>query len=135
MKRPAFFLLIATACLALFGCDNGKVPLSGRITFDDGAPLQAGSVVFCNDSFQQARGQIDSNGRYRVGFLHDHDGMPPGNYRIYIAVIPKSSLDAEKSVEIPAKYCDPNTSGLTLTVDAGTKVHDIVLKRTVSNGE
>lgn len=135
MKRNILFSVTVLLCLVTFGCDNGKVPLSGRITFDDGTPIQRGTVVFCNDSFQQARGDIDSNGRYQVGFLRDNDGMPPGNYRIYVAVIPKSSVDSDESVDIPAKYCDPETSGLALTVDSKTNNHDIILKRTVSNGE
>lgn len=129
MNRISLFASLVALCLVSFGCDNGNVPLSGRITFDDGTPLQSGTVVFCNDSFLQARGNIDSNGYYKVGFLHDRDGMPPGNYRIYIAVIPKSSVDSSESVDIPAMYCDPGSSGLTLDVDAKTKKHDIILQR------
>lgn len=126
---------IVCFCLLLSGCGDGNVPLSGRVTFEDGIPLQCGTVTFCNDAFQQARGNIDPNGYYTVGFLHEKDGLPPGNYRIFITGTNETSDDSIVPVMIAAQYGDPNTSGLTVNVNSKTKTHDIHLKRNVSNDD
>ncbi|MDR1493364.1 MAG: hypothetical protein LBT05_11680 [Planctomycetaceae bacterium] len=39
-------LILLTTCLFLAGCDNGQIPLGGKVTFQDGKPLKTGVVCF-----------------------------------------------------------------------------------------
>ncbi|MDR1382648.1 MAG: lipoprotein, partial [Planctomycetaceae bacterium] len=78
MKKHIFLLL---ALLVLAGCNNGKVPLGGTITFDDGTPLMVGAVIFSTDTYS-AKGNIDANGKYVMGSISTNDGLPAGTYKV-----------------------------------------------------
>gem|GEM_PF-572610 len=122
----------------LTGCGSGHVPLSGKVTFsDDGSLLTVGTVGFLKDG-HLARGTIQPNGTYSVSF-GEMGGLPPGTYQVIVF--------AEKSTEVPPdsgnytyeylidkKYETPDTSGLTVEVNASTRTFDIQVDRFVSPG-
>ncbi|MDO4587341.1 MAG: hypothetical protein Q4C95_08595 [Planctomycetia bacterium] len=72
--------LIALVCLAT-GC-NGNVKVSGTVKLEDGTPIQSGRVIFEQDTFS-AVGAIE-NGKYQMGTLKENDGLPRGEYIVYI---------------------------------------------------
>jgi len=99
--------------------------------FDDGSPVTTGSVVFVQGSFQ-SRGDIQSDGTYVVGTHSDKDGIPPGEYRVYImGVTEERGVDSDGSPIyvslIDEKYAQQETSGLTYTT--GTSPFNITLER------
>ncbi|MDR1492039.1 MAG: hypothetical protein LBT05_04880 [Planctomycetaceae bacterium] len=123
------FIFLTLSFVLLAGCNNGKVQLGGKITFsDDGSPVPQGTIVFVQDAFQ-ATGTIQADGSYVVGSLSEKDGLPPGNYAVWLygvtEVLPGES---ERSL-IDAKYESAETSGLTVQVDSSTKNYDLKLDR------
>ena len=141
MKHFLTTILLAAVCFC--GCSsNAHVPLSGRITFEDnGEPLTTGSIAFVKGT-DQARSEIDSDGRYTLGFLGASDGLPKGEYKIYIQAVhteyvygrPNADGEAEviDRIETPliaSKYRDPATSGLTFTADGKSRTFDIKVER------
>jgi len=138
MKHFVTIIILSAVCL--FGC-SPNVPLGGRITFEDnGEPLPIGTIGFVSGN-HQARSDIGSDGRYRLGFQREGDGLPKGEYKIYIQSVQLEltmgpSPDGDEVVlarkEIPLiadKYKSPETSGLTYTADGTAKTFDIKVER------
>jgi hypothetical protein len=122
----------------MFGCSDLR-PLSGTVTFsDDGSPLTAGAVFFETPTYS-ARGTIGPDGRYVVGSMRATDGIPIGTYQVTIRgaedVVsterPDGTWIERRTALIDAKYQDPDTSGLTFTVDGtrNTRTFDIQVER------
>jgi len=127
-----FVLLTLTL---IVGCNGDNVGLKGKVTFsDDGSPVTAGVVTFRKDG-QIARGNIKEDGTYVVGFDKVANGLPPGNYQVYISgahkVVGRNEATEEAIYEalIDKKHESPDTSGLTLEVTASTKTYDIKVDR------
>lgn len=126
-------LIVATAstvCLLVGGCHR-PVPLGkavGTVTFR-GKPVEAGAVIFSNDAEGVAYvGHLEPGGNFRFEVAAGY-GLPPGTYKVGIGPPqPKPSLEVDLArkteaksqfPEIPKKYYDPATSGLTATVADG----------------
>jgi hypothetical protein len=132
MPRVGFlWAFLAGGLLAAGGCggkqDVGYV--SGKVTLN-GQPLSKGSVVFHNP----AKGIVVSaplqpDGSYTAK-TYQLAGLPPGEYQVSIsptgvgsgetplAEPPKPSASSG-TTNIPAKYLQPKTSGLKVTVQPG----------------
>jgi len=108
-------------------------------------------VCFESDSFL-ARGGLNQDGYYDLGSLNLKDGIPKGEYRVYI-----SGADSVEEVEvtqvpgqaayvssanlsgtmggkiftplIDPKYSSGKTSGLTVTIDGTSKKFDFKVDR------
>ena len=141
MKKYAF-LLCLLICLVVVGCGKNK-RLVGKVTFTDGTPAPSGMVVFRKDNFM-ARGEIQPNGSYKMSSEGNNDGLPPGEYKVYIqgmAAMPASAPTNPRlttQMVLPVllcdpKYTDPDTSGLTCTVPAPRNRFDIVLEPNPKN--
>lgn len=135
----------------ILGCGS-NVKFGGRVTFsDDGSPLTTGMVCFESDSFL-ARGPLNQDGYYDLGSLVLNDGIPKGEYRVYV-----SGAEAVEDVEIKqvpgqaghvtrpsmsgtmagqtftplidVKYSSGKTSGLTVNIDGTSKKFDFQVDR------
>jgi hypothetical protein len=128
--------------LSMIGCSQ-NVPLSGRITFaDNGEPLSEGAIAFVS-STNQARSEIGKDGNYKLGFEREGNGLPKGEYKVYIQALHvelqrgnDSDGDGEpdiiRRIETPLiakKYATPETSGLVFIADGKTKTFDIKVER------
>jgi hypothetical protein len=95
---------VAAAGLLLFGaagCGPALYPAGGKVTYPDGKPVTAGMVVFESkgqDRPVTARGEIQSDGSFRLSTHRPGDGVPPGKYRALVS--PKYDPNA---VDRPAK--------------------------------
>ena len=129
--------MLILAVVIISGCGSG-VPLTGTVTFEDGTPLEFGTVCFrAGDS--ESRGDIGSGGVYRASTTKPGDGIPPGTYAVFLintersemVPIPGSDGDfRDITVQTVApKYMSPETSELTVTVDRSTKTFDIQVQR------
>jgi hemoglobin len=86
--------------------DTGTV--QGKVT-DNGKPLAKGTVTLVDKAGKKFTGAVAADGTYDV------EKVPPGDYKV--------GIDGG-----PAKFADPDKSGLTLTVTKGKQTHDIELK-------
>jgi len=135
----------------ILGCGS-NVKFGGRVTYsDDGSPLTTGMVCFESNTFL-ARGPIDKDGYYDLGSLALNDGIPKGEYRVYIsgadsveqvemkqvpgqaAYVTSTSMSGTMGGQIFTPLIDPKftegkTSGLTVTIDGSSKQFDFKVDR------
>src|SRR5438045_4067984 len=114
-------LLIASSAFAEDKKPEPKgEPVGGKVTFD-GKPLPGGTVTFVTkDGKTSVPAKIAEDGTFKAT-------VPTGSYRITVSPVAKKD-DPKKYVPIPAKFGDPDTSGLTYEVKAGAQTFDIELK-------
>ena len=129
--------------LVLCGCGSGEARgrVVGKVTFQ-GQAVPEGIVVFNNDEKAvHTNAKLKSDGNYEI-ITAKGAGLPIGTYRIAVrppsprpAPLPTSVAAAKSEPEetkqypnIPQKYRDPKTSGLTLTVKEGENSFDIAMQ-------
>jgi len=128
--RHIFFTTLTFFFACLLGCSN-KVQVSGKVFFEDGSPLTAGTVIFDNGR-EQAKGAISEDGTYRLSSMANNDGILPGEYGVYITgalgfsgtVTMTPGTVPRPDDLIDTKFTSKDTSGLSCTVK-GTTVFDI----------
>jgi len=143
-------LLLAVVPLA--GCSK-NVPLKGTVVFsDDGSPLTEGVICF-TDGKNMARGDINPDGSFEMGFVGMKDGLPPGQYKVYFWGVGMSGamssspppdgpmeMDAMGNLRpvqtmgtrtylIDPKYNDADTSGLEYEITGKTRTLEIKIDR------
>jgi len=135
MNQRILGLVVLTAIFCTVGC-SGNVQVTGKVTFPDGTPLTVGKVTFETDKFS-ASGPLKEDGTYRLGTLSERDGIPPGQYKVFIAGAmqqggtsnvsvptasgggPRATTSTEMPVFMPAvapKYTTASNSGITCDV-------------------
>ncbi|MDR2439821.1 MAG: carboxypeptidase-like regulatory domain-containing protein [Planctomycetaceae bacterium] len=134
MQKIFFNFFIVLSFVGLTGCSD-HVKLSGRVTYSDtNEPLETGTVIFLAESEAfQSRGEIEKNGSYVLATFRENDGLPPGNYRVYVNSAyryetQENGLSNEIRL-ITDKYTSPETSGLMFKVDHLTKKFDFQVDR------
>ncbi|MDR0869734.1 MAG: hypothetical protein LBN39_02980 [Planctomycetaceae bacterium] len=140
MKTSLFVHCSLFLLLVLTGCGD-NIPLGGTVTFsDDGSPLEVGTIAFASGQMQ-ARGDIGTGGKYDLGTLKVGDGLPPGDYKVYITGAEatekgktvgqgehQSTLNKVTQL-IDPKYTSVDKTPLTAKVDASTKQIDFKVDR------
>ena len=133
-------LALAVAALSAAGCGSSgpqMAPVSGTVQYQ-GQPLKAGTVTFAPTDGERpsATGTIQPDGTYTLQTTEPGDGAVVGDYRVaitdvdsnsYVTELPGMPPSVPKSA-IPQKYTDPNTSGLTATVESGANTKDFELQ-------
>jgi hypothetical protein len=111
------------------GC--GGISVSGRVTFsDDDSPVPCGTVCFASDKWM-FRGQISPNGTYAMGTKQADDGIPKGEYTVYLLGTDVQAgfhpAEAGHTPEpmyvsiVDPKFLSASTSGLTAKIDGNTQ--------------
>ena len=121
---------IAGACLlTLSGCFDGlpqRVPVSGTVLID-GKPLTKGSIMVIPMGERPAGASIGPDGRFTLTTYEPNDGVITGTH--YVTVFSTEHLnDRETRWLAPKKYGDPQTSGLSVTIDGPTD--DLIINLT-----
>jgi hypothetical protein len=130
---------IALLGIAFSGCHgSGEAlqPVFGKVTFQ-GKPVAAGVVRFSNPQIGiDMTAALRPDGTYEVVRAHG-PGLPEGTYQVAIMPPPigrsKGSAVEDlpappKRPDIPEKYRQPSTSGLTLTVQPGKNCFDVDMR-------
>jgi hypothetical protein len=130
--------------LAMVGCESPRASVSGIVTFK-GQPLPSGTVLLHGADGRVEHALITEDGRFTITnaplgtvriTVQSHPAVPTGlptrggkppAAPTELAPPAKEKHD-NRSVPIPPRYLDPEKSGLTYTVRAGTQTHDIELK-------
>jgi len=129
LTAAAFLLLLVAP-----GCEKSSSPLypvQGRVTLEDGKPLSQGVVIFerrDGGGVITARGDLKSDGSYRLSTNKLGDGAPTGKYRVLINPQEISDVpDEERKLPFDNKYLKFETSGLEFEVKAGQNDFQIKL--------
>ncbi|MDR0705454.1 MAG: hypothetical protein LBF88_10770 [Planctomycetaceae bacterium] len=124
-----FFLFLT----GFSSCGSGNVKFGGKITFEDGSPLTAGVIIFDN-GVTMSSAIIQPDGTFTVGTTRENDGIPPGTYRVSITGAvepldnPEGIFPAPTRPLIHSKLTNPETSGLTVTIDQSPQPYNIVVQ-------
>jgi hypothetical protein len=133
LTAPSVIRLTAWAllCCVLAGCGDGTpppTPVQGKVLYR-GVPLAGATIVFTPDASRGGNGrlgraQAQADGTYSVE--NDSDPNPmTGWYRVTVLAVQMPSLaGAGQRVAVPyslvpAKYCDPDLSGLSCEIKPG----------------
>src|SRR5262245_24894582 len=76
--------LLLTVCVGLAGCSD-QVAVSGTVVYDDGAPVEEGTV--CGELMDGGAYMVQGiikNGTFSLGTSTPGDGAKPGTYKIMI---------------------------------------------------
>jgi len=155
-KWPSVCLLSTLSALVFAGCGGRSAPsdrpktivVSGKVTYK-GSPVEGATVSFMpqDPKGRGAVGSTDKSGQYKLTtFGGGSGGAVPGSYRVKIAkTTMKSKLTEaqekeymgrgmpipppDQKDELPVKYKQEKTSGLTADVkDGGSNTFDFDLK-------
>lgn len=123
------FLLFLVA-----GCGTGRYPVSGRVSYEDGSPLEIGTVIgetSVNGKAIGVQGAVGKDGNFSWGTDHPGDGAFPGRYKVL--VMPRTPGDSELAAGIkPAvdgKFTRYETSDLIFEVKPENNVLNITVSR------
>lgn len=123
-------LLVVTAA----GCGSGRYPVTGKVAFEDGSPLDEGTVsaeATIDGKLVAARGNIQNDGSFQLGTERPGDGALPGKYRV--VVLPRALGDSENAQGMKPAVADKftrfDTSGITHEVPNGPSELNIRVTR------
>lgn len=137
-RRAALVTGVLLSLFALVGCgQKGPVlyPVTGKITGSDGKPLERATVVFhpvgtVGPNAVKPRGTVGADGTFTLTSHTSGDGAPAGEYRVTVELWSAGKGDDPPTNRLPAKFANPDSSGLTATVgDGPTELKPFVLPR------
>jgi hypothetical protein len=121
------------------GCSSGRYPVTGKVTYADGTPVEAGTVIAettVDGKPVAVQAKIEKDGTFRWGTERAGDGAVPGKYRIL--VMPVALSDAELAAgKLPAvdrKFTTFETSGITFEVKEGPNELPITVTKPLPKG-
>ena len=125
-RWPILFGLVVSVCVCA-GCESGGPPMgsiSGKVTYE-GQPLAAdsqGFVTIVNDKTGSgASAVLDASGNYHI------PSVRIGEYTVCVHSMPPPPGGEWIKLDIPDKYQDLESSGLTATVKEGKNIADFGL--------
>jgi hypothetical protein len=122
LRRFAFG--VALCCMALGGCKSSQEPLApvkGQVMYR-GRPVPGGTIVFIPDASLATHGnlataEIKSDGTF-VLKTNDLPGAAAGHHKVTIACVLQDGTGSAPRSLLPARYRDPDLSGLNCVVVA-----------------
>lgn len=121
IRNGVAFALMALVLTA--GCNTaGLYPVTGKVVDDAGNPIpgleQSNYVMFAQvpSGTSSSMGEIAADGSFTVFTNKPGDGVPPGEYHVYL---PRKHLDPERAAPqvIAGKFEQLEHSGWTKTVE------------------
>jgi hypothetical protein len=131
-------LFSALALVLVMGCNrtlppNRELqPVKGKVVLADGTPLRWGTIILHpvgTSNGNEAQGTINSEGVFGIRtYARDRDdGAVEGEYTVTIETYRGPQARPNEVTEVPKKYENPNTSGLTLEIKSGENTPTITL--------
>ncbi len=127
-RRCAQSLLFALVLLAA-GCSAGKGSISGKVSLN-GTPVAGGTITFQSEvGNREVFSALIKDGQYSI------EGVPTGKARVTVKNLGPGAggkQDGNRAASqgaspIPARYADPDSSGLSLTVRPGEQSYPVDL--------
>lgn len=130
----------------LVGCGGGGYadppvvpvsPVSGKVTFDSKIPAGAEVTLIRVDKTEEAvagsHGTVKEDGTFKISTYGDGDGAPPGDYVAVVQwfkVVSNDGGTGRGPNVIPAKFSNPETSPIKVTVkDGANEIPPIAIPR------
>jgi hypothetical protein len=131
--KNTLVLLMLCAAMCCIGCSK-MVPVGGTVTFEDGTPLEVGTIIFTDGKYQ-GRSEIRPGGKFTIGMLSEADGLTRGEYKIYIvdagtvAPSPKGGVWELYTPLIASKFTLPDKTPITVNIDTANRTLNIKVER------
>lgn len=155
-KTVIALALGVSVLVMLTGCQRGTgrpktYSVTGTVTLN-GQPVEGATVMFVpknpGEGAQPATAETDAQGRYQLGTFAKGDGALPGEYLVRVVKFPKAQTSTGGATsedeyrppeetaappppapknELPAKYADEKTSGLSFKVEPKSNTFNIEL--------
>jgi hypothetical protein len=111
--------------MALPESEPPRTPVRGHVTHN-GHAVKGAAVAFApvRATAEYPSGPIDASGCFLVESIWPKDGRPTDRYSIYFIPFRESNVE----FAIPARYTDPLTSGLEVSLGAEPTYLEIQLK-------
>ena len=145
-----FCLVWALTVPCFMGCGSDRPPLGkveGTVLYD-GVPIKSGAIIFTVSGTRDASSIIEGGAIKNVMTYTEGDGVPIGEARIAVIVVEDSPTSGAASSSedtamtmgqstriggqrfaIPEKYVNPETSGLTATIQKGINTINLELTK------
>jgi hypothetical protein len=123
--RPALGLrvcLLSLACLAGCSCSGDRLRVVRGTVSVDGAPLPYGVVQFHGPTGRLVTAVVQGDGTFTA------TDLPPGEVRVAVVEDIMTTPKGKQRAQIPAKYKDAQTSGLSYTITRTIRNLEIVLR-------
>lgn len=137
--RKRGLVLLFAAMAAIAGCD-GKYTVKGKVQFNDGSPLAAGTVIFTDEKGETGGyGAIQPDGSFEITYDRPDDGLPKGTYGVSVRPPSQYVLTEEQRKTLPPlagiefNYMQPETSNIKVTIDK--EVTDLLIKLEKDSGK
>lgn len=134
MTRILLGFALLAVFLALPGCGSRRSVVTGKVSYEDGTPVEAGSVIgeaTVDGKLVAAQGTIKKDGSFTWGGDREGDGALPGTYKVI--VVPESlseyQLAQGQNPAVDGKYTRYETSGLSFEVKEGRNEFNITVSR------
>ncbi len=139
-RQLCALMVFSLVPLLVSGCggavaEKGLVPVKGRVTLDGGPWPNPGQITFVptaktpepgKPAVRSAVATFDKDGNFSVvGGYGGAEGLHPGKYWVAVdcpegpVEMPLPGKPVQQKNAAPAKFRNPETSGLNLTVEAG----------------
>ena len=137
--RESKYLLVAALSLFATGCSDAAPPETavhparGSALFR-GKPISGGAiylhpVLSASQAVPKPHARVAPDGTFQLSTYREHDGAPPGEYAVTVSWrVPANKQSADELKEedwdqgreqLPARYQDPQKSGLRVTIQPG----------------
>ncbi len=127
-------VLLPLLLVFVAGCGAGRYPVTGQVTYEDGSPVEDGTVIAeatVDGKAVGVQGAIAKDGTFSFGGDRPSDGAIPGTYKVLIMspTIPDGAAGEGKQPLVDGKYTKYDTSGLTFEVKPERNTFNIKVSR------
>lgn len=111
-------LLLVSCAFVYFGYDrkSNNVQVTGKVSFEDGNPLPEGRIIFQDEQFEYFS-DLNPDGTFCLWTVREGDGIPPGNYRVYL----RFGNVPDEDLPVMPVFTSPRDSELTARVENGKR--------------
>jgi hypothetical protein len=136
-------ILLVCGLLAVFvalpGCGSRRAVVNGKVTYEDGTPVESGSVIgeaTVDGKLVGVQGTI-RDGSFTWGGDREGDGALPGVYKVIVVPISLSEYQVSQGMTpaVDGKYGKYDTSGLSFEVKEGRNEFNITASRPKSKAK
>src|SRR5262245_10341448 len=117
MVRNFCFAVFPMTLVLVAGCSSGRCVVAGTVTYEDGTPVETGSVIgesTVDGKLVAVQANI-RNGAFSWGGKAEGDGALPGVYKVIVVPISLSEYQLAQGMApaVDSKFTKYETSGLT----------------------
>ena len=134
MLRKLLCVSIPLVCLVLVGCGSGRCTVTGKVAYEDGTPVEDGSVIgeaTVDGKLVAVQATIQKDGSFSWGGDREGDGALPGQYKVIVVPVGLSEYEQSqgKTPAIDGKYGKYESSGLSFDVKPGRNEFNITVSK------